>query len=223
MNEEKDLELEESYSEESSIQPELATAGHPRSMAGAFGMLFLELIKILILAGVTIGLVRYFLFKPFYVKGESMEPTYHSSEYLIIDEITYRIREPKRGEVVVFRSPVAQKDFYLKRIIGLPGERIKIENNKIIIYNEENPQGFVLDEKEYLVENTVGTFNTVVGPDQYYVMGDNRDASYDSRRFGPVDQDAIVGRTWIRGWPLNRFGIIDNSSLYKNEQISENN
>ena len=95
-----------------------------KSVFGSIGLFFLELIKVALLAGITIALVRYFLFKPFYVKGESMEPTYLAKEYLIIDELSYRFREPVRGEVIVFRAPVAEKDFYLKRIIALPGERV---------------------------------------------------------------------------------------------------
>lgn len=171
------------------------------------GMFFLELIKVAILAGVTIFLVRYFLFKPFYVKGQSMEPTFVEHDYLIIDELTYRFRTPERGDVVVFRAPIAQKEFYLKRVIGLPGERVKIENNKVVIYNEEYPQGVVVAEG-YLHEPTLGTMPLVtLGADEYFVLGDNRDASYDSRRFGPIRRDVIVGRTWIRGWPISRVGL----------------
>ena len=169
-----------------------------RSVFGIIGLFFLELIKVVVLAAITIGLVRYFLFKPFYVKGESMEPTYEPSDYLIIDELTYRFREPARGEVIVFRPPVSQKDFYLKRIIGLPGERVKVQDNKVIIYNSDNLQGVVVHE-EYLTEETPGDISYTLGSDQYFVLGDNRDASFDSRRFGPIARDSIVGRTWVRG------------------------
>ena len=103
-----------------------------KSFLASAGLFFLELIKIVILAGVTIGLVRYFLFKPFYVRGQSMEPNFHEKDYLIIDELSYRMREPERGEVIVFKAPNASKDYYLKRIVGLPGERVKISDDKII-------------------------------------------------------------------------------------------
>ncbi|OGH73813.1 MAG: signal peptidase I [Candidatus Magasanikbacteria bacterium RIFCSPHIGHO2_02_FULL_51_14] len=172
-------------------------------------MFFLELIKVALLAGITIGLVRYFLFKPFYVKGQSMESTFFQHEYLIIDELSYRLRDPARGEVVVFRAPNNPQDFYLKRVIGLPNERVKIEDEKVIIYNEEHPQGTVLDET-YLdigVE-TVGLVSVTLGPDQYFVLGDNRGASFDSRRFGPVGRNVIVGRTWFRGYPFDRIGVV---------------
>ncbi len=171
---------------------------------GKIALFFLELIKIALIAGVTIGLVRYFLFKPFYVKGQSMEPNYFASEYLIVDEITYRFREPERGEVIVFKSPVVQKEFYLKRIIALPGERVKVEDAKVIVYNEEYPQG-VLVEEQYITEQTPGKITVTLGPDEYFVMGDNRDASFDSRRFGAISREHIVGKTWLRGWPIKRI------------------
>lgn len=180
------------------------TAG--KGFIGALGMFFLEAIKVIVLAGITITLVRYFLFKPFYVKGQSMEPTFLSSEYLIIDELSYRFREPERGEVIVFRAPVAEKDYYLKRVIGLPGERVKVVDNKVIIYNETYPEGIVMEEG-YLGEDTEGNISFSLGSDQYFVMGDNRDASFDSRRFGPISRDMIVGRTWLRGWPFGRAGF----------------
>ncbi|OGH65456.1 MAG: signal peptidase I [Candidatus Magasanikbacteria bacterium RIFCSPHIGHO2_02_FULL_47_14] len=164
------------------------------------------MIKVALLAGVTIALVRYFLFKPFYVKGQSMEPSYYAKEYLIIDEITYRFREPERGEVVVFKAPFEKDDYYIKRVLGLPGERVKIEDGKVIIYNEQYPEGVVTEER-YLEEKTPGSINVSLGPDQYFVMGDNRDESFDSRRFGPVSRDAIVGRTWLREWPVTRAGL----------------
>lgn len=175
-----------------------------RSFLASAGLFFLELIKIAVLTGVTIGLVRYFLFKPFYVKGQSMEPNFYEHEYLIIDELTYRFREPARGEVVVFKAPVAEKDYYLKRIIGLPGERVKVEGGKIIIFNSEFPQGMVVKE-DYISDDTLGTVAFNLEKDQYFVLGDNRDASLDSRRFGPILRDTLVGRAWFRGWPINRI------------------
>ncbi len=175
-----------------------------KTFIGAAGLFFLELIKVAVLAGITIGFVRYFLFKPFYVKGQSMEPTFFEHEYLIIDEITYRVREPERGEIVVFHAPNSPKDYYLKRVIGLPGERVKIEGNKIIIYNDEHPLGVVVEET-YIDEETLGSTSTTLGPDQYFVLGDNRSASYDSRRFGPVSRGEIIGRAWFRGWPVSRI------------------
>ena len=175
-----------------------------QSALSAVGNFFLEAVKMLILAGITIGVVRYFLFKPFYVKGQSMEPNFLEKDYLIIDELTYRFREPQRGEVVVFRAP-AGKDYYLKRVVGLPGERVKIENQKVVVYNDDHPQGLIVDEIYLVEDNTPGSTMVSLGPDEYFVLGDNRDASYDSRRFGPIKESTIVGRAWLRGWPVNRI------------------
>lgn len=192
--------------EEKDKDVEIVTANE-RGVLSSIGLFFLEMVKIVLLAGITIGLVRYFLFKPFYVKGQSMEPNYLEKDYLIIDEISYRLRGPARGEVVVFHAPVG-KDYYLKRIVGLPGERVKIEDGKVIVFNNDNPQGILIDEG-YLNETTDGSLIVTLKEDEYFVMGDNRDASYDSRRFGPVKDNAIVGRAWVRGWPIGRMTTLD--------------
>lgn len=177
------------------------------------GLFFIDLIKIIILASITIGLVRYFLFKPFYVKGESMEPSFYEHDYLIIDELSYRFRDPARGEIIVFNAPGITKDHYLKRIIGLPGERIKIEGGKVIIYNNDNPQGMVMNEAYIEGDATPGSVSISLGVNQYFVMGDNRNASYDSRNFGPIDRDTLVGRVWVRGWPFSRLGFIEHGGF----------
>lgn len=168
----------------------------------------LELIKLGIFAVVTIFLVRYFLFKPFYVKGASMEPNFFDKEYLIIDEVSYRLKAPIRGEVVVFHYPLNRKEFFLKRVIGLPGERVKIQDGKVIIYNQENPDGLVLSESYLPVDlksRPDASYN--LAADQYFVLGDNRNSSFDSRYFGPIKEADIVGRVWLRGYPFNRAQI----------------
>jgi signal peptidase I len=176
---------------------------HEKGALSKIALFLLEIVKVALLAGITIALVRYFLFKPFYVKGQSMEPTFFENDYLIIDEISYRFHEPQRGDIIVLHSPVSS-DNYLKRIVGLPGERVKIEDTKVIIYNNEYPRGLVLGE-QYLNDPTTGSISVALGPDEYYVLGDNRGASFDSRRFGPIKRSAIVGRVWFRGWPFTRI------------------
>lgn len=178
------------------------------SVIGAIGVFLLELTKVALLAGVTVFLVRHFVFKPFYVKGQSMEPTFFEREYLIINQFTYRFRSPERGEIIVFHPPTGVKDFYLKRIIGLPGERVRIEDGNVIVCDTEC---HVLDE--WYLDGTVETEGNVqltLGPDQYFVMGDNRPNSFDSRRFGAVDADLIVGKIWFRGYPFERIGGFQN-------------
>lgn len=177
------------------------------------GLFLLEMVKIAVLAGVTIGLIRYFLFKPFYVKGASMEPTFFESEYLIIDELSYRLHDPARGDVIVFKYPENPQEYFLKRIIGLPGETVKVSGGKVTIFNTEHPEGVILDET-YLPDDlaTEGEKTVKISDTEYFVMGDNRPNSYDSRRFGSVDRSLIVGRAWLRGWPVSRAGVITTPS-----------
>ena len=174
------------------------------------GYFFWELIRVATFSFLTILIIRYFLFKPFYVKGASMEPNFYGSEYLIIDEISYRFHKPERGEVIVFRPPNNQRDFYIKRIIGVPGETVKFINGDVVIYNSEHPNGFNLDETRYLITDDKPQETVVLklGEDEYFVLGDNRLVSSDSRRFGPVHKNSIVGRAWFRGWPLDRVGVV---------------
>ena len=175
-------------------------------MLKAGGLFLLEFLKIAIVAGVTIIAVRYYLFKPFYVKGASMEPNFYDREYLIIDELSYRLRLPERGEVIVFKYPNNPDEYFLKRIIGLPAERVRVAGGHITVYNAAHPEGVAIQES-YLPKDlpTVGEQIIMLGPNQYFVLGDNRPNSFDSRRFGPIGRDAIVGRAWFRGWPFSRM------------------
>ncbi len=168
-----------------------------------------ETIKIVIISLIIIIPIRYYVIQPFYVKGASMEPNFHDHEYLIINEISYHFNEPQRGDIIVFRYPKNPSDFFIKRIIGLPGEKVVIANGKIKIFNAKNPGGFILDESKYL-PNNVRTPNNIeieLRDNEYYVLGDNRLSSLDSRIFGPITRDAIIGKVWLRGWPFNRFKV----------------
>lgn len=175
------------------------------------GLFFWELLKAFILAMVIIVPIRYFLVQPFFVRGASMEPNFHDSEYLIVDQLSYRFREPKRGEVIVFRYPQDPSQFFIKRIIGLPGETIHVDNGHVSVTEHGNPTTDVLDETAYLSKEvrTGGQMDVHLNNEEYFVLGDNREASSDSRSWGPVGKQAIMGRTWIRAWPLSRFTIFD--------------
>ena len=198
----KDNNLEEQHEENTNDEV------YEKGFLGKIALFFLELIKIAILAGITIFVIRALIFKPFYVKGQSMEPNFYEKDYLIIDEITYRFREPERGEIIVLKSPVST-DFYLKRVVGLPGERVKVENGKVIIYNDDNPKGMILNETYLNSISTSGSVSFTLGDDQYFVLGDNRGASFDSRSFGAISRSAIIGRVWLRGWPFSRISSFD--------------
>lgn len=135
-----------------------------------------------------------------------MEPNFHDFEYLVIDEVSFRFRVPERGEVVVFHNPDNTREYFIKRIIGLPGEKVQIRNSQITIFNAEHPDGFILDEF-YLPDGLVtsGRFEENIPDDMYYVLGDNRPASHDSRVFGPIGAKLVVGRIWVRTWPFKRI------------------
>ncbi len=175
---------------------------------GAFALFIAEIVQIAVLALAIILPVRYFLIQPFVVKGASMEPNFYDSEYLIIDELTFRFRNPERGEIVVFRPPQHDDQYYIKRVIGLPGETIEIRNGLITIYNDEYPNGFTLEES-YITEVTEGRDRRTLAADEYYRLGDNRDASLDSRYFGAVNIDEFIGRVWVRGLPFDRVSTFD--------------
>lgn len=172
---------------------------------------FAELSKVIILGAFAVVAIRYFVFKPFVVRGASMEPNFFEKEYLIIDELSYRWREPQRGDVVVLRNQGQDDhDYFLKRIIGMPGDRIVITSGRVKLYNAEQPGGKRLDESEYLSPAvlTFGDIDVTLKSDHYFVLGDNRPASLDSRRIGPIPRSEIVGRAWLRGWPPSRIDYL---------------
>lgn len=189
--------------------PNEAPQSARRERGNGLGLFVVEMVKVALIALVIILPVRYFLIKPFYVNGASMEPNYFDHEYLIIDEISYRLNPPVRGEVVVFHYPPDPKEYFIKRVIGLPGERVAVKDGGIIIYNQDNSEGIALAEPYLEPEvQTAGAVDITLGPDEFFVLGDNRNASLDSRRFGPIKRSDIVGRTWLRGWPLDRAGVL---------------
>ncbi|TSC90767.1 MAG: signal peptidase I [Parcubacteria group bacterium Gr01-1014_2] len=163
-----------------------------------------EIIKIAALALIIILPIRYFIAQPFFVKGASMESAFENGDYLIINEVSYRFSEPQRGDVVVFRFPEDPKQFFIKRIIGLPNETVEIRNNKVKIFDEKNPDGSILDESSYLDSNqiTEGSLRIKIYENEYFVLGDNRLHSSDSRRWGTLNKDFIIGKTFIRAWPI---------------------
>ena len=166
-----------------------------------------EVIKVVLLSLAIIVPVRYFLVQPFFVKGASMEPTFDDNNYILIDEVSYRFHPPERGDIVVFRYPLDQSQFFIKRIIGLPGETIEIKNDHVTIYNADRPQGWTLTEK-YLspFQHTIGNFRVKVDPNAYFVLGDNRLRSSDSRIWGQVNQSLVTGRVFFRAFPLQEAG-----------------
>lgn len=171
-----------------------------------------ELVKVVVISLLIIIPIRYFLIQPFYVKGASMEPNFYDHEYLIVDEISYRFNDPERGDIVVFRYPLNPQEYFIKRIIGLPEERIQIKDSNIYIYNQDNPDGTKL--KEPYLTSGAKTYSMneemiSLAKDEYYILGDNRSSSKDSRSFGPVNKSFIIGKVLLRGWPFDRINLFE--------------
>jgi signal peptidase I len=182
------------------------TSGNP-----VLGFVF-ELIQVAAVSLAIIIPVRYFLIQPFYVNGASMEPSFYDHEYLIIDELSYRFNDPDRGDIVVFRYPPDPKQYFIKRVVGLSGETVEVDESGVKIYNDEHPNGFTLDESVYLGEkykNSPTKRTLTLKANEYFVMGDNRASSLDSRFFGAIKRTDIVGRVWLRGWPFDRWKVFE--------------
>jgi signal peptidase I len=172
------------------------------------GLIFVwDMGKTLILVIAIAFIIRFYLIQPFYVEGQSMEPSFNNGEYLLIDEISYHFRSPQRGEVIVFRPPINTYQNYIKRIIAIPGEEIKFESQG---YTIKDKTDFKLEEP-YLTPGiiTQGSGTATMGENQFFVMGDNRTASSDSRVFGPVNQRNITGKVWfyIKTTPWKSFDL----------------
>lgn len=172
-----------------------------------------ELVRFAIIAMLIVFPIRLFIAQPFIVAGASMEPAFEHGQYLIVDEITYRLDEPERGDVIIFRYPRDPSKFFIKRIVALPGETIKIEGLNMRIYNDAHPDGLALDEP-YADSMGRSVFLTeTLGDDEYFVLGDNRDASSDSRVWGVLKRDLIVGRAFLRLLPLTEVSVFPGQSI----------
>lgn len=159
-----------------------------------------EIVEIIFISLVTVFLIRNFLAQPFLVSGASMEPTFSNRNYLIIDELTYRFREPERGEAVVFRYPNDTKVYFIKRIIGLPGEEVIVRGGHVTVISN--------GQQISVSGDTNGNTDIKLGPDQYFVLGDNRYNSFDSRNWGPVPKKDIIGLVRLRIFPLSEMELV---------------
>lgn len=166
-----------------------------------------ELVRFAIIALAIVIPLRLFVAEPFVVSGSSMFPTFENGNYLIVDKLSYKLTDPKRDDVVVFKYPNDQTKFFIKRVIGLPGETVDIKGNTVTITNKNHPEGFTLDQP--FVENGANNITHIeLKGDEYFVMGDNRNASSDSRYWGPVKRDLLTGRAFLRLLPLNKLSVM---------------
>ncbi|KKP88999.1 signal peptidase I [Candidatus Nomurabacteria bacterium RIFOXYC2_FULL_36_19] len=176
---------------------------------------FWELVRFAILALVIVIPIRVFIAEPFVVSGSSMVPTFENGNYLIVDKISYRLENPERDDVIVFRYPNDPTKFFIKRIIGLPNETVDISGSTVIIINNENPKGFILNEP-YVKNISENTTHFELKNDEYFVMGDNRSGSSDSRLWGAVKRNLLIGRAFLQLLPINKISILPGN--YKQSQ-----
>lgn len=158
--------------------------------------------------------VRLFIAEPFLVYGSSMEPNFETGDYLIIDELSYKFGSPKRGDVIVLIPPDQPNKHFIKRIIGLPGEKIIVKNKTVTIINKEHPEGLLLDEP-YVTFQSEREATHDLSENEYFVMGDNRAVSFDSRSWGPLPAKNITGKAMVRLYPFNQIGVIQGVSEQK--------
>lgn len=161
--------------------------------------------------------IRFFIAAPYVVSGQSMEPNFQDWNYLIVDRVSYDVGNPQRGDVIIFDLPQDLNRALIKRVIGLPGETVVLSGQSVTIINKEHPEGFTLSEP-YLDPNNLGGVNemrTTLGEDQYFVLGDNRKVSADSRLWGPLPRKDIVGRVFVRLYPLNELSVLPAQSRYQ--------
>lgn len=181
------------------------------------GGFFLEIIQSIVIVISILLIVYLFFAQPHQVNGLSMYPTFDNGDYLFTDKISYRTGKPKRGDVVVFRAPESAQcptgtgcDF-IKRVVGLPGETVEVKQNGIFINDEKIDEPYVSLENQTLPGAFTSRGQIELGPDEYFVSGDNRLHSSDSRSWGPITPKEIVGKAFFRYWPLKNAGILLNA------------
>jgi signal peptidase I len=167
-----------------------------------------EVLEVVVLALIIVIPIRYFLFQPFVVDGSSMEPNFYDGDYLIVDQISYRFRSPERGEVIIFYAPTDPSRRFIKRVVGLPGESLETVEGQVEI-TDQSGELFILDEEYHPWGGMGRSISITLEDHQYFVVGDNRDRSYDSRFWGYLPEENIIGRAIIRLWPLGRINMIN--------------
>jgi signal peptidase I len=170
-----------------------------------------EIIRFAILAIAIVLPIRIFIAQPFIVSGTSMVPTFENGEYIIVDQLSYRVGDIERGDVVIFKFPADTSKFFIKRIIGLPGETVTINGTRVFVQTQN---GQIELDEPYIEREGLENTSVSLSNDEYFVMGDNRASSYDSRFWGPLSRDYIVGRALIRLLPVNKLDLFPGVHQY---------
>lgn len=161
-----------------------------------------DVISFALIALLIVVPIRWFIAQPFIVRGDSMVPTFESGDYLIVDQITYRLEEPKRGDVIIMRYPKDESVYFIKRIIGLPGETVELQGLSVIIRRGPDTEPLILDQSFVSEDRRRPEFGTyTLGADEYFVMGDNRNESSDSRVWGALPRRDVIGKALVRLFP----------------------
>lgn len=197
-------------------QEQEAPGVNPWSFTRRFGALLFEILETIVVAMAIFVVLYYFLVQPHQVTGNSMLPTFKDKDYILTDKVRYRFSQPQRGDIVVFKSPNNPSKDFIKRIIALPRERVEINQGYVyingeVLYEAYLPANFRTTGKDFFPDGE----EVIVPLSEYFVLGDNRSHSSDSREFGTISKEAIIGRAWLRYWPLNKFTLIS-STVYTN-------
>jgi len=171
----------------------------------------MDILETVVFIGSFFIVVYLFIMQPNQVKGASMEPTFISGDYILTSKVTYKLRQPKIGDVIVFKSPKNPDIEYIKRVIGLPGEKVVIKNSQVFVNDKLINENYISAATNLWHEGYVKEGEPLIVPKNYiFVMGDNRPRSSDSREFGPVTIDSIIGQVFYRYYPANKSGWIKN-------------
>jgi len=174
-----------------------------KTSANSFVSFLIELPVLIIVAALIAWLIKSFIVQPFYIPSGSMEPTLYPGDHVLVNKFIYRFREPEYKDIIVFRYPVDPKKDFIKRVIATGGQSIQVINGKVVV------DGRILDEPYILPQGDSSNFGPVkIAPNKLFVMGDNRGSSFDSRVFGPLSKDAVLGKAFFIYWPLNRIGLV---------------
>ncbi len=209
--------FEENKEKAPEIQTPAGSAGSPVPEKSSFKKsdFIWETVKFAIFALIIVLPIRMYIAQPFIVSGSSMDPTFDNGHYLIVDQLSYRFEKPKRGEVIVFKYPSDPSKFFIKRIIGLPGEKVEIINGEVYIRGASGTDNIKLSEPYIEASRRkYDNWNVPLGPDEYFVMGDNRIASSDSRVWGALKEKFIVGRALVRLLPITQASVFPGEAKY---------
>ncbi|MFZ2303278.1 MAG: signal peptidase I [Minisyncoccia bacterium] len=167
-----------------------------------------ETFRFLLIALVIVVPIRVFIAQPFIVSGASMDPTFKDKQYLIVDELSYHLGDPSRGDVAIFKYPKNPKQYFIKRVIGLPGETVLVNSQGQVFIKDDEGKIIVTMKEPYVTHPKDDSIERVLKSGEYFMMGDNRAGSYDSRAWGPVTRDLIVGKAFLRLFPVTEIDVL---------------